>query len=513
MQSLYLFCRDTLGYKDLLTKEDEQEPDYSHEELCHYLQFDKNPFKLILMPRYSFKSTLATVGRTLWKLVDDPNLRVLIYSDAATKAEGFLTSIKNHLTGLDKNSQFRAIYGTWETDSKKGTWNQSAIVIQPRAHAHKEPSVDTGGIETSKVGMHYDIIIFDDIVSDKNVTTPDQIQKVKECYQKSLSLLKPGGEVIMVGTRWDFSDLYGSLLAREEEHKKAGFPPVFSTFITRAEINDKYPWENIGLTKDFLTKQRTEQGSYVYSCLYQNSPVDESTAIFKASDFTFYQPSPNIARELYVTCCLDPAISQAKASDDTALTVVGTDNKLNMYILDIIAGRMLPDETVAELFRLHSKWRINAFGVETNNFQKMLKTDIDLTYEQERTNNPLFRMFTIAEFTGTSTNTKAMRIRSLQPYHERGALLFPGTRQELLTGSYHKLSMQMLQFPRTTHDDILDSLAYHVLLHRKGNAAIKQQEIPIYSAAWIMEENRKKQEEHRNGLPRWRRDLEPILQI
>ena len=118
-------------------------------------------------------------------------------------------------------------------NSHKDKWNESQINVSIRKEAHVEPSVDTGGIETSKVGMHYDLIFFDDIVSDVNVTTKAQMDKVHECYKKSLSLLKPGGDIIVTGTRWHFNDAYGRIIDDNKERDMDEFSLYFNQFYRR----------------------------------------------------------------------------------------------------------------------------------------------------------------------------------------------------------------------------------------------------------------------------------------
>src|SRR3990167_9922765 len=127
----------------------------------------------------------------------------------------------------------------------KGKWNESQIVISKRTSAFVESSVDTSGIESSKVGLHFDRIFFDDIVSDLNVTTKAQMDKVYDCYKKSLSLLKPGGDIILCGTRWAHGDAYGRIINENKGN--------FSIFIKNdLEDNGKeYPFSDAGLTREF----------------------------------------------------------------------------------------------------------------------------------------------------------------------------------------------------------------------------------------------------------------------
>ncbi len=494
----FIFAKDVLGYTDMLPE---------HESLCAFLQ-QSGSLKLVLMPRYSFKSCLCTIGYTLWRLVREDSLRVLIYSDTSTKAENFLTSIKNHILGLEKGSRFREVYGDWETDPKRGVWNQSQIIVRPRQSAHAEPSVDTGGIETSKVGLHYDLIVFDDIVSDANVTTPEQMQKVKECYRKALSLLKPGGDVLLTGTRWHFGDLYGQLVADP--------PHGLQTFIRKAEADGVYPFAKIKLTREFCEQQKKLQGSYYFSALYQNDPTDDETAMFKVKNFRFYQPIRNEAfekwvAELDVTCVLD-AIPPPSSNhgDDASITVVGTDNQWNLYLLDAFAGRIDPDEQLDRVFQLFDQWNFRVFGLETNVFQKMLRKSLEQRMQEARTKGR--KPFSVEEFTGSTQGNKERRIQGLQPYHERGALFIPGERIETLKGVYYKLVFQMQQFPNSAHDDVVDSLAYHLQLNRRGKANQPPKvEYPYSSAAWFEREQRKTDIKEMARRPRWQRRPLPEL--
>lgn len=489
------FCYNILGYKDL---------NNIHQDLCSFL-VDDGLFKLILMPRYTFKSSIATIGYCLFNLVREPNTRILIYSDASTKAEGFLTSIKAHIEGKVSGSVWRKEMGPWETDIKSGKWSGSQISIDLRDTTHPEPNVDTGGIETTKVGFHYDIIIFDDIVSNINVTTSAQMEKVYNCYRTALSLLVPlKGKVVIIGTRWNFGDMYGRLIAESEEGGG------FKTLIIDGENDKKYGkycFSSIGLTKDFIDQKRKDTGSYLTSCLYKNNPIDDETATFKSRDFSFYGDiKPD---DLYITMTCDPA---GQGEDYTAITVVGTDNKMDLHILEIINEHLLPDGIIDKLISLSIKYKIQMLGLETNFFRGMLKQELDRRIDIERADNPKFTLFGVKEFEASSRRGegKNNRIMALQPYHERGALKFPGKRLELLEKEFKELSIQMLQFPHSAHDDILDALAYHLPLIAKGGV-VKKADIPENTPAWLEREAYKKELERNRRLPkRARTYVEPL---
>ena len=484
--NLHWFLKNYLGFMDM---------NDIHEELCGFLE-EKIKFKLILMPRYTFKSSICTIGYSLRRLALNPDLRILIYSDASTKAQGFLSSIKDHIGGNVKGSFFRTIFD-WTPTDKFTKWNESQIVIRGRKTAYPEPSVDTAGIDTSLIGRHYDIIIFDDVVSDINTTTKEQMDKTVNCYKKALSLLKPGGEILIVGTRWHFGDLYGRIIA---ENDTKG---IFGIFIKPAiDENGKYLFDNIGessLTKEFLHQQKTQQGSYTFSCLYLNSPTDPETAVFKVQDFAFYGTIKK--DDLYLTCACDPA---GKGEDFTAITVVGTDNNMDMHILDIVNAHLQPSEIVDKIINLQYKYKFGVLGVETNFFRGMLEAEIRRRRDIEHRENPdKFRLFGVHEFEASCRvgQGKINRIMALQPYHERRALKFPGDRFELLEGEFSDLAWQMIQFPNAAHDDILDSLAYHLPLIRPGGL-VKKAELPYNSPAYLEKKQWEKDIERNLSLPR-----------
>ena len=107
----------------------------------------------------------------------------------------------------------------------------------------------------------------------------------------------------------------------------------------------------------------------------------------------------------------------------------------------------------------------------------------------EEQSNPSFHTFGLEEFKTRwrKGEGKHQRILSLQPYHERGDLLFPGKSFESLKGIYSTLAYQMIQYPKAPHDDLIDSLAWHVHIIQPGGIP-KKGGPPRNSAAWLEQE-------------------------
>lgn len=478
--SFWAFCTEVLGYR-----KDESTGYYdltqTHREVIELLERSKKEFKLILMPRESIKSQIITIGYTLWRLVRNPNLRILIYSDNISKAQGFLSGIKSHIEGKSANSRFRDIFGAWETDPHKGgTFNDSRVVIAPRTHSQKEPSIDTGGIDSSKIGLHYDLIVYDDIVSDINTTTKDQMDKVYDCFKKSLSLLKRGGEVVILGTRWNYGDLYGRLI---EEDKVSGEWEIVIKDCEE-EIDGKPIFEGIGMTREWMQKQKERQGSFFWSALYRNNPVTDATAIFKIDDFRYYEPHEKIKDNLFITGACDPA---GEGEDFTAITVIGTDKDKNLYVLDAVNAHLKPNEIVDHIIRLNYIWGFDRFVMEKNFFKGMLEEELRECVA-EHAKNKLFKAFSVTEIMASRQNRTFTRVLALQPYHERKAIKLPGKSFNTLQKVFSDLAYQMIQFTidgsKSPHNDLLVSLALHTEIIVRGGEVEKEGPAET-SAAWF----------------------------
>jgi hypothetical protein len=112
------------------------------------------------------------------------------------------------------------LFGEWRTESN---WNESEITIRQRTKIYKESSITCSGIGAQKTSQHYTVIIADDMNSPDNSMTQELRDKVIDHYRLYISLLEPGGTLVVVGTRYAMGDLIGYILDYEvEEPQKKG---------------------------------------------------------------------------------------------------------------------------------------------------------------------------------------------------------------------------------------------------------------------------------------------------
>lgn len=420
---LYYFDREVLGYKQMAP-----EP---HLLMCSSVM-NGGRKQLHLWPRGHFKSSVITIGYTLHRITQDPNIRVLIANATLQNAKTFLREIKGH---LEKNTTLRLAYG--DLTNKQDKWTETEIIVSNRTKNLKEPTILAAGVGQSLTGLHFDLIIGDDIVNYDSVNTPEQIDKTRRWWGDAMSLLEPDGQAILIGTRYHYADLYGSIIETMSDEYN---PQV------HAAISKDTPLFPSRFSREKLKELKREQGSYMFSAQYLNSPVDDESAKFK-KDWIKYEPAlPD--RQYYTTMVVDRAYSLAKTADYTSFTVKKQDLDGFWHIVLALRGRFTEGEIVKKIFDLKNHFNVDLIGIEQLAFDSTLKPVLD---EEMRRRNDFFE---VIELRGRSS--KIARIEGLVPRFESGSVYFVGDPSE-----YIDIVDEMLRFPLAQHDDLIDGLAYH----------------------------------------------------
>lgn len=203
-QSLFHLAKNILGYHDLT--------EHTHRPITDILESSTKK-KLIVVPRGTFKSTLCSIAYPLWLLIRNTNERILLDSELYTNSSKFLREIKGHMT----SKLVTDLFGEFKTD---GVWNESELIIKQRDKVHKESSITCSGIGAQKTSQHYTVIVADDMNSRDNSMSKELREKVIDHYRLYVSLLEPGGTLVVVGTRYAQGDLIGHILDNEVEEKK-----------------------------------------------------------------------------------------------------------------------------------------------------------------------------------------------------------------------------------------------------------------------------------------------------
>jgi predicted phage terminase large subunit-like protein len=170
---------------------------------------------------------------------------------------------------------------------------------------------------------------------------------------------------------------------------------------------------------------------------------DDESRDFTQKMFRYYE-----ALSPYKRICtgVDPAISKAERADFTAIVTAGIRQNNHIDVLDIVRRKMLPDETIDEIFRVQKKWG-STVGIEDVQFQRMLILEVQ---KQMAIRNSFFPLSSIK-----AMGQKEARIREiLQPRYAAGTVWH--------SNSMGILESELIEFPTGLHDDVADALGIAV---------------------------------------------------
>lgn len=454
-KDLFFLCKNILGYEKMT--------EATHGELCQYTEnilpnhvgeatagFDpRKNLLLLLMPRGTFKSSVVTIGFTLQYLLNEPDCRILIDSETFSKSKAFLREIIGHLTSNEQYREiFRAVHGVFPNGNKQKDllWTDSQLNIAARKRERKEPTLSCAGIDVTKNGMHYDLIICDDLHSEKNVTNREQINQVIEHYKLAFSLLDPGQPLIVIGTRWDYNDLYQHIIDFEKEDfnilKKSAYNDDGSLFFPEV------------LSEVELDKIRRRQGVSIFSKQYLNEPVSDENAEFKRDYIKRVSLEKIKGRPMNWYLSVDPSYTDPRhpnGSDYAGFVLVGMDYMRDLYIRYVVRQKMMYSEVIDKMFSLYT----DPLFKDIKNMKILLEVigtkslSYELANEQRRRNTWL----PVTEIKGSRDN-KEERIRGLKPFYEYGHVY-----HIIECPQVEELEYELLHFPMARHDDIIDPLA------------------------------------------------------
>lgn len=443
--------------------------DTLHDELVAWLEKSKRRFKMILMPRETFKSSIITVAKSIQHILINPNCSILFSSAVLANSESFLAKTKDYLTA---KSNLKYLFGEFQSE----VWNSERIVIQQRTTADHTPTITPSGADKATVSQHYDVIMHDDLVNRQTVNTKEQIQKSRQVYSDSMDLLKkPAGLMYIVGTRWDDKDLYGHIVREEDELEASGKPRTFDIYIRKVKERGHiiFPWKFP--SQEFLDELELKKGSYDFSCQYMNEPISREDQHFKPP-VRYWNQAP-VDGMNFVTVDL---AGEDEDADFNVVTDMQFSRANQLYILEYDRGHYSAGQMVDKIFDMVERSKPQCVFVEAVAYQRVFLYLLNVEMQKRK------KSFAIAPV--MPHKDKFQRIMALQPWWEQGNIL--------LKQGMVELEEEFDRFPRALNDDVLDTVAMAVpIVHgtipmTKIDPEYKNLEDPLSRREWESAEKR-----------------------
>jgi hypothetical protein len=439
--SLWHFCYELLGFRDINN-------DFHKEELA---AFDKNRRKgekgyIALWPRGHLKSSLFTIGDSIRSICKNPDIRILILNATSGNAEGFLGAIGNNILYNEKlNFFFPEIRPLPE---KKTVWNTKEIVVNRLNQSLPEPTVAALGIDSNIVSQHYDMIKYDDIVNWDNTGTPEKIGSLKAKYEYTLSVLEPNGIQDMVGTRYDYYDLYNELLengfyeSSVRQLKERNSKTKQDEYIFPQKFNEKV--EN---------KIKGQMRFFIFSCQYYNKPVEDEKRLFTKKDVQHYKALPPNG---VFRITIDPASSTESYADKSAIVCcywIGTTSDYpfgGVFLYKYVYERLATYDLLDQMFGMYSEIRPEVMSVEIAGSQSGTLWELIIKEKEKRG----FDEINLLKYVPPTKVSKYSRIASMQPYFKRKSVFIKEEHIE-----FAEELTKYTGYKRKEKDDLIDAMA------------------------------------------------------
>ena len=412
-----------------------------HSELMRFQEAVKSTC-LQLAPRGYGKSTIMTITRTVYEILKNPDVRILIASNTQLQAEVFLREVKFH---LEHNDRLLEYFGSFASDDK---WDIREIVVSRRTSPAKESTVTCVGVGGPVASRHYDVIIADDLVDEENSRTEAQRDKVKTWWYKTLvPCCEPDGRIFILGTRYHHLDLYGHLIRNEYADSHQIIPAIYPDGTT--------PWPG-KFSLEWLEERKKQAGSIIFNAQYQNDTSLMKGHIFREEWFRYYEKEPDWDNmDFFIGC--DPAatkkealLSRSKTDTDWWTIVVGArkkaedgDYEAEIYVKELWRGRCTKDEYLQKLRALNGYYHPICVVIESVAAQEYLAQDAERYMPVHRAER---------------TTDKVARAYWLQAFFENGQVLLPAKSVAGDYADWQALIDELLLFPQGEHDDLFDGL-------------------------------------------------------
>ena len=382
---------------------------------CREVESDKDR-RLDLWARFHYKSSIITFLGTIQEILCNPNITIGLLSFSARQAKPFLRQVMQE---LEANEKLYSLYPDilWEKPRQQAPkWAENEGICVRRSANPKEQTVEAHGlVDGQPTGRHFDLIIYDDVVVQESVSTPEQISKTTTQWELSLNLGSTHNPRYQyAGTRYSYGDTYGTILQR------AAVKPRIHT----ATHNGQMDGMPVFLTDERWDEIKKTTSTYTVACQQLLNPIAGSDVAFHEEWWLEWEIRP-YTMNAYIM--VDPASSKKKESNRTAMAVVGVDANYNKYLLDGVCHRMSLSERWELLKRLRIKWK-RAPGireVKVGYERYGAQSDIEHFKEMMRIDGSSFPVYELNWVGGGGSQSKRDRIQRLEPDLKDGSFFWP----------------------------------------------------------------------------------------
>ena len=281
---------------------------------------------IVNMPPRHTKSEFASFLLPAWMVGRNPKLKIIQATHTGELAVRFGRKAKT----LIDSEEYAKIFETRlrEDSQAAGRWET--------AQGGEYFAAGVGGAIT---GRGADLLIIDDPHSEQDAMSLNAFDNAYEWYTSGpRQRLQPGGQIVLVMTRWSKKDLTGILLKNQKEVKGDQWEVVeFPAIIDEQPVWPEY-WK-----LDELEKVKVTLPVAKWNAQWMQKPTSEEGAIIKREWWQIWEKD-ELPYVDYVIQSYDTAFLKKETADYSAITTWGvfypdSDSKPNLILMDSIKER------------------------------------------------------------------------------------------------------------------------------------------------------------------------------
>jgi predicted phage terminase large subunit-like protein len=408
---------------------------------------------IILAPPRHGKSWLTSKFFPAWYLGCNPDRRVVLATYAADFSEGWGRATRDLLVEhgpsifeISLNPDVQAA-GRWDVKDRQG-------------------GMVSLGVNGPLTGRGADLLIIDDPVKTAAEANSElQRENIWGWFRSvAFTRLEPGASIVITMTRWNEDDLIGRLLAAEgNQWDVVSLPALAEDDDPLGRSLGEALWPERFSAAE-LEATRAQVGSYVWSALYQQSPVPAGGNIIQRSWFRYWQPRDKILPPVPALTAASERISHSPVSlpeqfdeviqswdlsfkeSATSDFVVGQVWGLvgaDRYLLDQTRARMDFPKTIAAIKAMTAKW-----------------PNASRKYVEEKANGSALLASLRHEISGfiavNPSEDKVSRVHAISAMIESGNVCIPHPQIFAWVDGFIN---ECVSFPSAKHDDQVDCLS------------------------------------------------------
>lgn len=451
-------------------------------------------------------STLITFLYVIWSLVTQRKFFVVVISDIARISVSHTRNIKEEFESNERlcNDWGIVLGKDWDmldgaSRGEKEKWTDEEFVIgfrkwDSRAKQWSKELEDRAKILARMAnnplrGLRFghrrpDLVIADDLENDELVDTPIQRVKLSTWWDSAVEPMiepPPVGQIILVGTILHYGSLLNQMLQRTDLYVTRRFQAITTKEHPDGTKTQEPLWPE-RFTMERLIDLKKKNG-LAFQKEYMNDPRDDVSRTFRSSWIQWYDASdlsykPMTKRwffrgkPLVFYTGVDWSVGKDDASDYFAMVMIGRTPDNEILVFDIAHEKTDVANQVNRVVLQNQSYKVEMNGLEGNGFQHVLIQQV-------------FRkaLVPIREIKHLSRKRKQIRIEGMSTFFEQGKIFirkcterevkrdsltgtpaadlgynYDETRMVIVHPAFWEFYEQLMTYPRSEYDDILDAL-------------------------------------------------------